>query len=242
MTTLFGLLTNKGPPAIVLGADTRFTFVREDPDAADSDDEQYGCLHKIVSGPDYAIAITGNNDDFTFRFMKRMSGKPEYGSSPADVERMLRRALKRKYFAEIAAMNRKLAKTEDFDDVPAFMLAVAQPLGLYRVDEFGNLHTPDKEDIRFIAMGSSRKNLNTYVKETQVAGTLSPFALGIPEAVRTIYNGIEYAIKHDKASGGSPDIAVVTENGVRDFRSLFERYRKEADERAILEMLADCGR
>ena len=190
-------------------------------------------VQKILYSDKWAIGHTGRSetDDKTShlkRFLGILKGWKRYEVSLEDRDRMIKESLDRyqewtrsdrkkegrPHFEEVIHLNRKCLRDgyED-EDLHEFMLATVKPLGLFKVDIFGNLKEHDdyllmghEEGIEYIKKYFLEEFINENAKRKQ--------ELNSDEFIERLYRmgqklGTEFSDLNEK-----PDILLINSKGI----------------------------
>lgn len=239
ITTIIGVNTNFGKKGIVLCADTQLSIVS----AKEGTLEEKGELtYKIICGPNWALGNVGRTDSHEVQhFLKVMEAKKKQEEAYQMIKQALENYSKPKYegphFPEVNHLNMMLArKGEELEDLPFFILAANKPyMGLWVLDQFGNLIEPDKKNrIEFVCVGSGKEDVIKYIVEELIyKEKIDITSIDIPNAIDLVVDSLHRAEKKDVYTGGPLDIAILTETAVSHYGKVMRQDLEDAEERRI---------
>lgn len=272
MTTILGLKTQTGIEAVVIGSDTQVTYFDEDGTPtgkkkivkvicgknwvlghAGKDDARLFYFNRMMLGKSKA----GNESSEEKTSDKKIT--PDQRISMAiDTYMKYGDKFDGPHFPEVNTLNtrvyRKIDESEDeksrkeeFDSLHCFILVSNQPqVGLWRVDEYGSLKPPAKDDetesLEYVVIGSGSKIVRKYIKDQIEDEKINPMEVDIPKALDLVRNCIDKAASKDIYTGMPIDLVVLTpfdlkfpgeriheaslRAGAEEFRRVMEEYNK----------------
>lgn len=227
MTSILGIKTSPGsyPAGIVIGSDRQETYV-------DLGGKPLfkGEVNKIISGLGWVLACGGTSwnstdDHYYNRFVRTLSGDKRVGSNPNKPNEIIKKTIEnynlwtehgKRYkglqFEEVALLNayaRRLGAPPD--EINQFILAVNTPeMGIWEVDEFGNLNSPKEQEFEWLCLGSGSDDIQTYIQDSTIEGKINSEDISIRKAIKIIKGALEKA-KRDIYTGYFIDIVVLTD-------------------------------
>ncbi len=214
MTLLIGIKTNTGLDRVVLASDRQLSEYEE---GAFSSKRP---IRKIYSGDFWAMGDAGGDDQDVRRFYRMLRGHKGYGSGPEQAKRMIKVAIKERRFHEVRELNTELMRTGeniDIEDTHAFLLAVNSPrIGLWLVDEFGNIKDPPKErDFDYLLLGNGKKEAEGYIQRLLAEEQIDRDRISTRTALSVVRGALKAAEKKADVGFGY-DVVVVSKKGVED--------------------------
>jgi len=134
-------------------------------------------------------------------------------------------AIKTKYFAEVALLNRFYSKREeDTVDATSLILATQEPLGLYRVDSYGNvIESSGSDGLEYFCSGGAEAaekyfDEEQYDDDPTIPMKISLDNITIPIALRLAVSAIKKQGAEDVDTNSFVDRAVVTKEHIKLYR------------------------
>ena len=229
MTTIVGVKTNIGLEKIVIGSDSQESHF-----ASDGEMVAKRAIPKIIHGESWALGYAGTSRDQNFyRFQQILQGNKRYGSSPEKAKEVITKAVQKfrdskgkelKFnldyegsdFLEVCYFNSLMKKTNPNEKDPTnkFILGANFPdgkLGLWIVDEFGNLQEADKEkEFYYLCMGSGSAIVEKYIEDEIFENKIDPNNIDSDCAIDIVINSLKKAQKD--ANTGFPIELVVLDS------------------------------
>lgn len=244
ITTIIGVKTLAGEEGIVLCADTQLSIVSAKGKKDETLEDKGELVYKIICGPNWALGTAGRTDSADVQnFLKLMQAKKETQKEKAYqmVKQALENVAKPKYdsshFPEVNQLNTMLKRGgEDLDDLPLFILATNKPyMGLWVLDQFGNLIGPDKKNrIEFVCIGSGEDDVTKYIVEERVyKEKVDLTAFDIPNALDLVVEALHKAEKKDVYTGGPLDIAILTKTEIYSYGKVMRQDIEYAEKRRL---------
>lgn len=226
MTTIVGIKANYGIEGIVIGADRQLNYY-DDAGEKITKKEQ---ICKITYGKDWIVGDAGgiSNQFAVFLYSKKEKMKERIYKA---VQRYQQNPKSKKpHFPEINEIN-TIAKRNGVEDdcLHQMILAakIGRKIGLWDVDEFGNLKESEK-DLNYLTLGTGEDYVTKHLTSLSEKGLINHSAITIPTAIDVTVKCLEVA-EHDPNTGGL-DLAVLTAKGVNyygDFiQETMERQKK----------------
>ncbi len=251
MTTIVGLETTLGEPAVILGADSQMNL-------SDKKNEPKGKIpeQKIRVGSFYAAAIAGVVTKERTRLERKLEGNKrgmDEGEKEGDI---VRRALEKyekgeklRHFDEIAYVNAMYTRQEealpDFSDLIEMIIACQNPFGLWHVDIYGTMTSfskdrktfPDERTYPYIVLGSGSEKVKTFFDSTleEEESNYKPGEIDIDIGIELVNQALLKAIR-DPFTGMPFGFVAITKDYIFNYIEEMAKNLKEGQERSIQNM------
>ena len=213
MTTILGITANSGVEGVVIAADRQINDYEDPPHEVKFIKKEQ--TQKIAYGRDWIIADAGGVSNQFAVFLNLEKNK---------IKKMIYHAVQRFYehpkskkphFPEINEINTWARRNDVEEDcLHAMVLAakVDRKIGLWYVDEFGNLKESKKEF--YLTLGSGSEYVTKHLTALSEKGSFDQNAITMPGAIDLATICLEVA-EQDPNTGGL-DLAVLTQKGVKN--------------------------
>lgn len=265
MTTILGVKVSpeSGEEGVVLGSDTQVTVFKKD---GVIDSKKKG-IKKIVSGKNWAIAHSGDDNKYLEIFNRILQGRKRYHSSAEIADGLVERAVseytasqkKRKttrrtcedfftgpHFHLVNLVNSSTLRKYDMDEednepeLNTFLLATCPPkVGLWYIDSHGNMREVSDfgRDLEYLTMGSGSERVDNYIKGLLDDDRFDPSTLTIPDAIDIVTVGLHRAVR-DPYTGGPLDLIILASKGVDPCGDNIRAALSNAEKKQIEEIKA----
>ncbi len=233
MTTIIGIRTNHGLEGVVMASDHQSSKYDEGELVSKTS------VKKIYCGDYWAMGDAGADDKHVLKFYKVLMGHRNCNSNEQKAKTTIERAVREKYFEEVVNLNTLVMKKDNANDIEkahSFLFAVNKPdMGLWYVDEFGNLKEPsDDKDIDYACIGSGEKKVDEYLERAISEQDIDRDKITIGIAIDLI-RGAMNAAEKDAATGFGYDLIVITDKEVRNYgdeikKSIVNAEREKLEE------------
>lgn len=149
-------------------------------------------------------------------------------------------AVKLKYFAELAILNRySLKKNVEFDDTTEFLIASKEDLGLYHVDCFGGIRTVSPEqELEYLALGTGKELVekyfdnvdyaeDSYIKE-KAGDKINLDNVSVRVACALAIGALKRGLQ-DKDSGAPIEVVTIRKTAITSYLSLMREKLNRAE-------------
>ncbi|MDP3698300.1 MAG: hypothetical protein Q8R47_01805 [Nanoarchaeota archaeon] len=215
MTTIIGIKANSGIEGIVVAADRQLNHYDDPPAEKFIRKEQ---INKITYGRDWIIGDAGGVSNHFSVFLNSKKAKMKEMIYSAVQRYYQNPRSKKTHFPEVNEINTLVKRNGAEDDCLHSMLLAAKVekrIGLWYVDEFGNLKesagTKEKKEF-YLTLGTGEDYVAKHITALSEKGSIDHDAITIPEAINLATKCLEEAEQDPNTSG--LDLAVLTSKGV----------------------------
>lgn len=229
MTTLLGVKSTSNIESIVIAADRQLTI-------EDGDKFSKRPIKKLYTGESWIMGDAGADDSEVDDF---------YTDMRKDESRTLQKiktALEKGRFMEIDELNAKIMAKEEkcIDDAHCFILAINKPyLGLWKIDELGNLKTPPKELlIPYVCLGSGEEKVKERMEYILGEDEIDRENISTRQTINIGESCFTAAATRDLHTGLGLDMYVISKLGIRETsrkirRAMLDAKKKEFEEECV---------
>lgn len=229
MTTLIGIQTNSVLESIIIVADRQVTIEEEGRVSKRP-------VKKIYTGESWIMGDAGADDSEIAEFYRSLKNDEER------TMRMIEGALEKRRFMEVDTLNARVTASEGrtIDDAHCFLLAINKPhLGLWIVDELGNLKAPPKEnEIPYVCLGSGSKKVKEHMEYLLGEEEIDVEKMTTRQGMIIAESCFSAAEKRDLYTGLGLDMYVIYKTEIRETSKKIKRAMLEAKKREFEEA---CG-
>lgn len=230
MTTVLGIKTTSMLESIVLIADRQSSATEES--------KKYS-VRKLYSGSFWVMGDVGSDDKDVLRFYGELRGDKRYGSDQKKAEETILRALEKKRFIEVDALNALISKKGGGDaseDTHRFVLAVNKPsTSLWIVDEYGNLIEPSEEnELDYVCLGSGKEDVEKHISYLKSEEKIDrENNISTSDGIEIATSCLEVAQNNNLWTGMGYDLIILTKKDIKEISKDVIKDMKEAQKNRI---------